>query len=310
MIAIVEAVDIKRVGGSVVELFLKADAFRYLVDGQGRLIGVKDALKEMAALGNNFIDTKFIVSEGVEKDAQVFTDVNKTPTSPNASQCIAMDSRMALSMFSKRLVKSVPQLNGRVDFAKASVTNRKSSTHIWTLNQVSKFILMLTGATPKTADTLFNDPEVQVKWSQLLCDFFSKLAEHEDIQALFDKGCGTWSETSVVPTAVFLKSLAIFLKVALMNSVGNMEKLDWSWMERFKTVNLNTDNEEWLGRCVNYRLKFEDKAFNHKAVASYLCKVCGLEVPDELMAVEEEVLISRASMLKAKREEKQTEMEV
>lgn len=308
LIAVVEKVEVKAITSNVVELLLPANAFRYFVDGQGRLMGIKGALAENETLADNYIDVKVIVSQGTEKDAQVFYDVNRTPTSPNASQCIAMDSRMALSVVAKRIASDIKQLNGRIDFTKASVTNRKASSDIWTLNQLSKFILMLTGATQKTAETLFSDSAVLDKWADLIQTFFNKLEKHPDIKAIFENGLGEWSERSVVPTSVFLKSLAVFLKVAMMNAMTEERSMDWSFMEKLSTVDLSTDNEEWLGRCLNYRQRFEDKSFNHKAVASYLCKKCGLEMPDELLDVEESVLISRASMLKAQREDKQEQL--
>jgi hypothetical protein len=73
-------------------------------------------------------------------------------------------------------------------------------------------------------------------------------------------------------------------------------------MDKLSDVVFSTINPEWSGRCLNYRGRFEDKTFNHRAMASYLCMVTGLEVPEELETVEEEVLRARADILKLKRE--------
>lgn len=85
----------------------------------------------------------------------------------------------------------------------------------------------------------------------------------------------------------------------MMEGQGQM---DWSFMDKIADVDLSVNNSEWIGRCLNGRGKFEDKSFNHGAVASYLCTVSGLHVPEELEAVEEEVLMMRAKIKRQLRE--------
>lgn len=312
LIAIVETLNVEALAiTSICKLVLPALSFRYFVDGQGRLFGVKDILKHAPELADNTVDVKFVLSRGVDADAQIFTDVNKTPTSPNASQCIAMDSRQIMSTFAKDAVMANELLRQRIDFTKASVTASSDSPFLWTLNQYSKFLQMLTGTTVKSAEKLFEDPEQREHWIAFTNKFFSKLQANDFIANAIRLGRGEWTTESIVPTSVFLKSLALYGKVILMNfAAKGDEQPDWSFMDKLTAVNFSTANPEWSGRCLNYRGRFEDKTFNHKAMASYLCMVSGLVLPDELETVEEEVLRARADILKQQREANKSQAEL
>jgi DGQHR domain-containing protein len=303
LIAVVERLDTLRTEiSSVVRLVLCADAFRYLVDGQGRLFGVNDVMALGDEYANMSVDIKFVTSRGVDADAQIFTDVNKTPVSPNASQCIAMDTRQSLSKFAKEAVMSNSYLRNRIDFSKASVTGNTQSTAVWTLNQFSKFIQILTGCTAKTAETLFADEDKRTYWISFIEKLFTHLRVNEQIASTLDKGCGQWNENSIVTTSVFLKSVALYGKVILMNFAAGTIK-DWSFMDALCDMDFSTNEKEWVGRCLNYRGRFEDKSFNHKAMASYLCLLTGLDVPEELETVEEEVLLARVSIMQQQRKD-------
>lgn len=305
LISIVEALDVKETAISdVVQLTLSANSFRYLVDGQGRLFGIKDVMDSLPGYANMSVDIKFVVSRGVEADAQIFTDVNKTPVSPNASQCIAMDNRQTLSKFAKEAVMSNEYLGKRIDFSKASVTGNAQSETVWTLNQFSKFIQILTGTTAKTAETLFDDKAQREYWVGFINKFFNRLRVNPFISAALDNGCGQWTENSIVTTSVFLKSLGLFGKVILMNFATRTDEApNWSFINKLANVDFSTAEKEWTGRCLNYRSRFEDKSFNHKAMASYLCMLTELDVPEELETVEEEVLLARVTIMQQQRKD-------
>lgn len=170
---------------------------------------------------------------------------------------------------------------------------------------------MLTGTTVKSAEKLFEDPEQREHWIAFTNKFFSKLQANDFIANAIRLGRGEWTTESIVPTSVFLKSLALYGKVILMNfAAKDDEQPDWSFMDKLTAVNFSTANPEWSGRCLNYRGRFEDKTFNHKAMASYLCMVSGLVLPDELETVEEEVLRARADILKQQREANKSQAEL
>ncbi|MDC8832983.1 DNA sulfur modification protein DndB [Alteromonas gilva] len=291
--------------GNVFKITIPSDAFRYLVDGQGRLSGIKRELKSSPELAEHCIDIKFIVSEGIKRDTQIFADVNQTPISPNKSQCVAMDNRMVINRFAK-VVSESTVLKSKIDFTKASVTNSSNTGKLWTLNQMVSFITILTGTTNKSSQEKLADEATQKYWLGFISRYLEKLQMHPGIKAIFnaDEISAEFRSQTVIGTSVFLKSVALLGKIIVMNVVDSGQKqVDWSFFDKWASLDLSVDNKEWLGRCMNYRGRFEDKAFNHKATVSYLCEQLGLQVPKELESIEEEVLMARAQMLKAKREE-------
>jgi hypothetical protein len=278
-----------------------------LVDGQGRLSGISSALSENEALGNQTLDIKFVASEGLAKDSQLFSDINMTPIAPNKSQCAAMDNRKAVNRFAKGVIEAIPELASLVDYTKASVTSSSTSPKLWTLNQFVAFVLMVTGTTVKSCEKELGTEEQQAYWTGFIRKYFSVLRQNKlfDEAMSMQKPASLVREESIVGTSVFLKSLALMGKVIVMNFVASGDtKADWSIMSDWASIDLGNNNKEWLGRCMNYRGGYEDKSFNHKAMASYFLSEMGVCMPAELESVEEEVLLSRAAMLKAKREEK------
>jgi DGQHR domain-containing protein len=297
VIAVVESMDVSpSVLDGLVSVTLQVDPFRYLVDGQGRLSGIKLAIQEDPSLGSNTIDVKFIISQGVESDAQLFSDINTTPTRPNRSQCVAMDSRSVLNSFAKQLVQSSPILSDKICYSKASVTKSATGQKLWTLNQVTAFVLLLTGLTAKEAEIELNDDGRIQYWTGFINAYLEKLCYSKALYGVLkgDASPTDIRQTTIIGTSVFFKSLALFGKIIMLNFIeSGQPKADWSFMDSLRDIDLSVSNLEWRGRCQNYQGRFEDKAFNHRAMASYLCDVVGINKPDEIAEVENHVISTR-----------------
>lgn len=292
---------------NVYKVTIPAQAFRYLVDGQGRRGGIELALNIDSSLGKNTIDIKFVKSEGHERDKQIFADINQTPIAPNKSQCAAMDSRLVVNQFTKDIITSIPALRNRIDYTKASVTKSSKSDCLWTLNQMLSFVQIITGTTAKSCQKLLVDEQTKKYWLGFIEKFFAVAQQHPSIRAALSGELTAQSvrSTSIVGTSVFLKSLAMTGKVVAMHLINQTpagQCADWTIMDAFPQLDLSISNTEWIGRCLNHRGGYEDKSFNHKAMASYFLIEMGLEVPEDLETIEEEVLLNRAGIKKSQRE--------
>jgi hypothetical protein len=228
-----------------------------------------------------------------------------TPIHPNKSQCAAMDNRLAVNRFAKRAVEAVPQLSSLIDYTKASVTTSSTSQKLWTLNQMVAFILLLTGTTAKSSEKELGAEEKQIYWTGFIAKYFLMLKSNKLFNSaiMAEKTAQEVRMESIVGTSVFLKSIALMGKILVMHFISKGDsKADWSIMDGWKSIDLSFDNDEWLGRCKNHRGGYEDKSFNHKAMASYFLTQMNIEMPAELETIEEEVLMNRAKLMKAKRE--------
>jgi DGQHR domain-containing protein len=307
VISICEIIDAEPVAGipNLFKLTIPTWAFRYLVDGQGRLMGITKAQAIKAELDDQTVDIKFVLSEGVIRDAQVFSDINMTPVSPNKSQCAAMDNRQAVNRFAKRAVDSVAQLTPLIDYTKNSVTSSSTSQKLWTLNQMVAFVLILTGTTAKSSEKELGAEDKQVYWTGFIAKYFLMLQTNDRFKSAITREL-TAQEVraeSIIGTSVFLKSIALMGKILIMHFINKGDaQADWSIMKDWGSVDLSTNNVEWIGRCKNFRGGFEDKSFNHKAMASYFLTQMGVEMPEDLETIEEEVLMNRAQIMKSKRE--------
>lgn len=294
---------------NLVKLTIPATSFRYLFDGQGRLAGIKRLLEKEQGFKDNTVSIKVYLTEGVEKDNQLFSDWNGSQNKPNASICMSMDSRKIINTFAKRILKSpnMSVFNSRIDYTKASVT-LSSSPKLWSLNQFTTFVQLVLGVTAKSAETLLSDEEKQESWQGFIVKYINELQKLEAFGegVRSDECVAQLKENSVIGTAVWLKAMAITGKIIalhLMQNTPSGQQADWSCLQTLNDVDFSKTNREWIGRCMDYRGRFQDKGFNHKAMAAYLLAHMGIELPEELEIIEDEVLLAKAENRKKQREE-------
>jgi len=298
LMAIVEDFTLTPVVGNVYALTIPAESFRYLVDGQGRRGGIEILMQSKfddIDLSEQHFDVKFIRSMGATKDNQICVDINTSSKAFNQSQKAAMDSRKVVSVFSRELSQQSP-LMGNVSYTKASVTSSSESPYLWTLNQIGAFILKLTGTTKATAQDLLEKPEDRAYIAGFTSKFFSELCRNPTFGRAMNKDMSAPDvrEKTVIGTATFFKSLAIVAKVVKMNlEAKGPGKADWGLLDKWSTIDLTHNNKEWVGRCKNFRGGYEDRPWNHKAVASYLLKEMNIPAPPELDDIEREVKMFR-----------------
>jgi len=312
--AILESFTVKQTSiPNVVQVTLPAEAFRYLFDGQGRLGGITKLLTSHAKFSTNTITIKGYKTEGVERDNQLFADWNGASSKPNKSICQSMDSRVLINTFTKQILKaeSMHLINKRIDYTKASVT-MSQSPKLWSLNQFNTVVQTILGVTAKSAEKLLADEEKRQFWTSFIVKYFNELLTVPVVESAIttDEGVKQAKEGTVIGTAVWLKGIAVTGRVVALHLMQNTEpgaKANWSLISGLDKIDFSKKNPEWIGRCLDFRGRFQDKSFNHKAVAAYLLTNLGIELPEELEVIEDEVLVAKSEQRKAEREAKQAE---
>lgn len=296
LVAITEDFDVKPTAiENVVTLTIKADCFRYLTDGQGRYRGFELSI-DSVDLSKDFVDVKIVKSLGIDEDMQVFCDLNSSISKPNKSIVSAMDNRSALNTIVKNSINRIEWLSPLVDFTKASVTNKGELVDgdcIYTLNQMIEFYKTLTGTTTKSADKLLIDQNKRTIWIEFVSTFFGYLRVNKQFNGLFGdiETLNRTKKETILCTAVCLKALGYVAKTL---AIYRLHGYEWSALvQNVDQLDFSIDNPEYLGRCLNLRCRFEDKAFNRKAVAALLLTQMGLDLPDELKKVEQELAAMR-----------------
>ena len=268
--AIVEDIKAVHVIENIYRITIPSNAFRYFFDGQARLGGISNLLSKDDSFSHNTLGVKFVKTEGVLRDNQLFSDWNSASVKPNQSICRAMDSRSVINRFTKHIVSKSPLISDLIDFNKASVTASSKSNKIWTLNQFTSFVQTVAGVTAKSAESIL-DNSTQVRTAGFIHKYLEVLSEHPQLKTIFNRETNpTWTrENTIVGTSVWLKSLALTGRFVCLHLLLNTEKkADWSFMEKLHDVDFSRNNSEWEGRCLNHRGGLEDKTYNHKAVSS------------------------------------------
>lgn len=300
IIAVVEKVHVTEIVAGVVQLSIPAEAFRYLVDGQGRLGAIQSLLTEKPEYQSHTIDIKFVLSSGIVTDAQLFADINSTQAGTNSSQYVATDSRESINSFIKEFVSQSSLLGDKITFERSNVTTSSSSKEVWSANQLRSFILLATGLTPALAKTEFQSDERRNYWSGYFNTFFSELTlRHVDIEAVLlgSKDINQYRKESVIPTSVFLKALGMLSKVLMTHAIESQAtRIDWSVINGISKIDFSVKNPEWVGRCLSMHGKFEDRSYNHLAVVAYLLKVSGFTLPEAVAKVDDQVHQSRTQL--------------
>lgn len=315
--AILEAFNIEKTAiSNIVKLVLPASAFRYLFDGQGRLGAIKKLLANDDAFqqfSSNTITIKAYKTQGVKLDNTKFAEWNGQTSKPNKSICQHMDARVLINTFAKSIIddEAMSLLKSRIDNTKASVTQSQQSK-LWSLSQFITAIQNIMGVTAKSAEKLLQEEQKQQFWRAFIIKFITNLFDVTAINSAVssDKGALKAKQNTVIGTAVFLKGISIAAKLIalhLMQTTSEGGKVDWSFMRKLEAINFNKDNPEWIGRCLDFRGKLQDKPFNHKAIAAYILRTLDIELPVELEEVEDQVLICKAEQRKAEREAKKQE---
>jgi DGQHR domain-containing protein len=309
--AILESIIEEHVIDNMYRITIPKSAFRYLFDGQSRVAGIVRLLKKDLNFSDSTLTVKFVKTEGYEHDNQLFSDWNSASVKPNSSICRAMDSRALINRFTKQIINESSLISDLIDFNKASVTASSKSNKIWTLNQFTTFVQTIAGVTAKSAENIL-DEKAQKQTAGFIHKYLDVLTNHPQLKSIFSREVTPTSTraNTIVGTSVWLKSIALTGKFVCLHLLTNTDgKADWSFMNNFQDIDFSRKNMEWEGRCMNYRGGLEDKTYNHKAVSSYFLNHMGLDLPEALEEVEETVLMTRASNLRARREQKKVEQQ-
>jgi DNA sulfur modification protein DndB len=222
-------------------LELPMDAEWIVNDGQHRVAGIHDAMKDDPSLRYDALSVVILPDGGLERCQQIFSDLNRTVQKTSKSLDILFDHRLPINRITTACVDRVPLLKGRIDKENVSLSVRSAS--FATLSGVQAANLQLLGAIPEGID----DAGYQ-KLEDLAVDFW----EHATGIV------GPWAEIadgSVSPAearADYLSSYALALyAIGATGHTALKAGGDWrSRLEALRSVDWLKTNPEWQGICM------------------------------------------------------------
>ena len=103
-------------------LMLRGDEQLFAIDGQHRLIGIRDAVAARPALGNEDIGALFVAhrqdATGRERTRRLFTTLNRYAKPVSKSEIIALDEDDVIAVVTRRLIDEHPLFLNRVSLNK------------------------------------------------------------------------------------------------------------------------------------------------------------------------------------------------
>jgi len=158
----------------------------FAIDGQHRLAGMKEAIKENAKLGEDEVSLVVVAHKaskaGMQRTRRLFTTLNKTAVPVGKGEIIALDENDVMAIVTRHLVENEPKFSqDRIKFAQTDnlSVDAKELTTIGNLYDVLK-VVFVSGSKKRRArelQTVRPDDQTIEEYITLAKDFFDGLAE-------------------------------------------------------------------------------------------------------------------------------------
>jgi DNA sulfur modification protein DndB len=222
-------------------LELPMDAEWIVNDGQHRVAGISEAMKDDPSLRYDALSVVILPDGGLERSQQVFSDLNRTVQKTSKSLDILFDHRLPLNRITTACVDRVALFKGRVDKEHVSLSIR--SAFFATLSGIQAANFQLLGEIPESVD----DAGYQ-KLEDLAVEFWDHMATVIDPWDDIADGSATPAEAR----ADYLSSYALALwSVGAAGHTAMAADGDWkSRVDALKSVDWLKSNPEWQGICM------------------------------------------------------------
>jgi DNA sulfur modification protein DndB len=238
-----------------VTLTLEDGSENMLVDGQGRRLGVEDALTIAKHLGKHTIDIKFVKAPSdtlIESKTfirQIFADLHRKIQKPNSSINLFFDASEVSAVFA---VKAYEHLVTQGMPINELVSLDGNTKRIWTLAQFSNFLSAFTGMSSKEMNTVMAEQAHSELYLNLLTSIMSVI-----LATPIFKQVGTPEEIKhakknhLLCCAIGMESMGHLGKLVMDNAISQQLPVDWTTISKLNHVNFEKANKEWVGVVVD-----------------------------------------------------------
>lgn len=171
----------------------------FTIDGQHRLMGIKQAIKRNAALGEEELTVIFVAhrtdEEGRARSRRLFTTLNKNAKQVSKSDIIALDEDDTMAIIVRQLIEGHPMFQaGRISYNARANLPKGNFTSLTTMVNLYDVLLILftkvygQRTKKKLTDARLSD-EVLEEHYEYACDYFNHLVNtFKPLQEFLDAG--------------------------------------------------------------------------------------------------------------------------
>jgi len=248
-------------------LQIPIDACLLINDGQHRRRGIELAMRENPDLAEQSVSVTLFYDQGLHASQQMFADINSNANKPSGSINALYDLRNPYSQWVLNILEQRPAIKARIDLEAASPA--KTSSNLWSLVAIHKFVGMLTGISEKNIGRI---PDLTVKTAEVVA-FLDGLGVIPCWKPMLEGTMGAEEvrERFVISHAVFLHALGLL--------GSRME--DHSQLAGLAGLDPAKSSTMWHNRCV-VQGKMRKTTDGIKSTAAVLMRLCGIELPEEI----------------------------
>ncbi|QIR16661.1 DNA sulfur modification protein DndB [Shewanella aestuarii] len=277
---------------------LKANVDRLLIDGQGRLTGIRQALKVRPELASHHLDVKIVVlntakiRDSAKFVTQIFADLHLNLKKPNASQSIWFDSETNLNRLTNDVLETTERMG--IPFADSVAVNGKLSCgQIFTLANVTDFISIMAASSTskKSVNAVLNDTDNYDLYRVLVAQYIQAIYHTLPLQEVHDADDAQWKSAlnnQILLCAIGLKALAWVGRSIIEDALANdRTQLDFTPLNKLHDLPLSDKaNELWLKKGIfnkDVDGKIKIVKGSEKRLAAVLCQSIRLLPAAELV---------------------------
>ena len=227
-------------GSDIGVLHLPPDADYIVNDGQHRIAGIAQALRDDPTLATDSISVVVLPDGGTQRSQQVFSDLNRTVHKTSKSLDILYDHRLPINQITMDCVKAVPLFRGRTDKERVSLSVR--NRNFATLSGLQRANTQLLGEIPEDAEEA-----AIVDARDYAIDFWNRATQF--VKPWSEIAAGTM--TCVEARQEYLSSYTLVLWA--LGGVGAALRergIDLQALEALADLDWRKDNPQWEGICM------------------------------------------------------------
>jgi DNA sulfur modification protein DndB len=242
-----------------------------IVDGQHRLAAIQAALRENPTLGQQNIGVMLLPYEDLDRNQQIFSDLNRTVQKTSRSLDILYDHSDPLNEIVMTISTRVPLFQNRVEKGSQSLALR--SPKFVTLSSLYDGCQQLLGG-DKSRNSLSGDDRENA--AEELCarywNYLSEIIEPwRDVQAGHIRPAEARTEFVIAHSVAFYALGAVGAKVLAIESAQDWTSThDFSLLDGLSEIDWGKTNKDWQG-IVMLGHQVVTRRQTRIAMAQYIC---------------------------------------
>ena len=252
-------------------LVLPLEAKYVINDGQHRVAGIEEALRQDPELASDTISVVVLPDGGLERSQQIFSDLNRTVHRTSRSLDILYDHRLPINGITMDCLQNVPLFQDRVDKERVSLSLR--STKFATLSGLQQANIQLLGDLPETlSQSEVNDARA------IAVDYWTHLTDLVvPWKSILEGDIKAQEARQVYVSSYALSLWALGSAGAAARAAHNGASPPWTdILDGLRGIDWKKSNSDWQGICMIGN-EVVTRVPTRRATANYIKWKLGLE---------------------------------